>query len=275
MKLADVTPAHCYANAHQLLARLEHVRDEMGRTADPRPVPEISGAKPREVYFQAIAAWHKVARLGDELGACTSRAAPAIPAIDTIAPGHCLELIDAIGAQVDDIVAELGITAKAAAPALEPSRQPSDVLVTLVKVNRMLSRLLERPMAPADCYRTVALALAYARRTGRAAVDLAKFERAKQPADCYRQLETCLATLGKKIAARGQTALTARASLPDATPSDVFDLANLVLGEVAYLHALAGTAAPVHAFEPGGHGHRLPAHVYQLAHTLDAQLATI
>jgi hypothetical protein len=106
-------------------------------------------------------------------------------------------------------------------------------------------------------------------------VEPVSFERAKQPADCYRQLEACLATLGRQIAGTGHTALAARAAVPDATPSDVFDLANLVLGEVAFLHALAGHAAPVHAFEPGGHGHRLPAHVYQLARTLDAQLASV
>jgi hypothetical protein len=31
----------------------------------------------------------------------------------------------------------------------------------------------------------------------------------------------------------------------------------------------------VHAFEPGGNGFRLPAHVYQLARTLENQLGAL
>lgn len=275
-KIADITPANCFARASYLLARLDQVRVEMGRTVDTRPAPEVANAKPREVYFAAIAAWHKVARLADETGACSGRAAPAVPPIGAIVPGNCYELIDAIVAQVEDIAGEVGVTAKAAEPQLEPARQPSDVLVMMVRVNRQLSRLLERPMAPRDCYRTVALATAYARRLGVAPVATVAFEHGKQPADCYRALEACLVTVEKKLAAKGQTALTARASLPDAAPTDVYDLANVVLGEVAYLHSLDGAHnPPIHAFEPGGHGHRLPAHVYQLARTLDAQLAAL
>jgi len=58
-------------------------------------------------------------------------------------------------------------------------------------------------------------------------------------------------------------------------PGDVYDLACLVLGELTFLHALTGTAPPVHAFEPAASGHRLPAHVDQLARTLEAQIAAI
>ena len=34
-------------------------------------------------------------------------------------------------------------------------------------------------------------------------------------------------------------------------------------------------AKPIHAFEPGGHAFRLPAHVYQLARTLENQVTAI
>ncbi len=273
--LATIAPAHCYARATRLLAQLDHPWVETGRPADTRQPPEVTNAKPREVYFAAIAAWHKASRLADELGGCSGRAAPAIPPIASIVPGHCFELIDAVSATIEDVASALGATAKVAEAAIEPARQPSDVLVQLVKANRQLSRLLERPMAPRDCHRVVALALAYARRVGVPPVETVAFERAKQPADCYRALEACLVTVEKRLVAKGQTALAARASLPDAAPTDVYDLANLVLGEVAFLHSLDGAHPPIHAFEPGGHGHRLPAHVYQLARTLDAQLAAL
>lgn len=274
MKLDDVLPAHCYARAQRLLGELELVRDEMGRTKDSRPAPEVTNAAPREVYFEAIVAWHKVTRLSSELCAGAMRAAPMAPPLRDLKPGHVLQLIDAVLAHVDDVKRHLDIKDKASEPAIESSRQPSDVLVTLTRANRELSRMLERPFTPSDVYRTVALASAYAARAG-AIADTAPFERKKKPADCYAKLQQCLALVGATIAKRGEQALTERGTPSDIQPSDVYDLANLVLGEIAFVHTLTAGAQPLHAFEPGGEGHRLPSHVYQLARTLEAQLASL
>jgi len=271
MKIDDIQPAHCHARAQRLLGELELVRDELGRTKDTRPVPEVTGAAPREVYFEAIAAWHKADRLAGEVGARTGRAAPPAPVLGALKPGHCLQLIDGVLAQIEDVKARLHITDKAAEPAVEPSRQPSDVLVTLVRINRELSRTLETPFTPADVYRVVALATAYASRLG-AHADPAPFERKRKPADCYARLEACLAAVGAKLAKQGGTTLAARGTPADIQPTDVYDLANLVLGEVAYLHSMTPNAQPVQAFEPGGRGFRLPADVHQLAKTLELAL---
>ncbi len=84
-----------------------------------------------------------------------------------------------------------------------------------------------------------------------------------------------LQVIDAAIAKRGETALSARGVPADVLPGDVYDLASLVLGELAFLHALTPQAAPVHAFEPAPTGPRLPAHVDQLARTLEAQLAGI
>ncbi|HEY5949493.1 MAG TPA: hypothetical protein VIV40_28560 [Kofleriaceae bacterium] len=274
MKLEDIQPAHCYARAQRVLAELDLVRDEMGRTKDARPAPEITNASPREVYFEAIAAWNKVTRLADEVGARSVRPAPAAPVLRDLKPGHVLQLIDVVLAHVEDVKQQLQITDKASEPAIEASRKPSDVLVTLIRVNRELSRVLERPFTPSDVYRTVALASAYATRVG-AVADTAAFERKRKPADCYAKLEQCLEIVSAAISKRGETALTERGTPSDIQPTDVYDLANLVLGEVAFLHSLTASAQPLHAFEPGGGGHRLPAHVYQLARTLEAQLSSL
>jgi hypothetical protein len=274
MKVEDIQPGHCYARAQRLLGELELVREEMGRTKDARPAPEITNAAPREVYFEAITAWDKVTRLADELGARTVRHAPPTPNLRELKPGHVLQLLDSVLAHVEDVKLRLQIGEKANEPAFDSSKQPSDVLATLVRVNRELSRVLERPFAPSDVYRSVALASAYATRAGGIA-DTATFERKKRPADCYAKLEQCLELLGTILTKRGETALTSRGTPSDIQPTDVYDLANLVLGEVAFLHALTAGAPPLHAFEPNGAGHRLPAHVYQLARTLEAQLSAL
>jgi hypothetical protein len=274
MKIEDVRPAHCHARAKRLLAEVTLVRDELGRAEDARPAFEAADVKPRECYFEALATWHKVSRLSAELGAPGTRFSPAAAPLQEILPGHVLEVIDAVIAQIDAIKQRLQITERTPEPAVEATRQPGDVLMTLVRVNRELSRSLERPFTPADVYRVVALASTYAARMG-AAAPMAPFERKRKPMHCYQRLAACHQAVSAAITKRGQAAMSARGFPADVLPGDVYDLANLVLCELAFLHALTPKATPVHAFEPGASGHRLPAHVDQLARTLEAQLATI
>jgi hypothetical protein len=237
-------------------------------------VPEITDAKPRECYFEALATWQKTERLAAELGAPVARFPHTAPPITDTVPGHVLQVIDAVAARLDVIRTHLGISERPAEAPVDANRQPSEVLATLLRVNRELSRSLERPFTPSDVYRVVALASTYAARLGGTA-ELAPFERQRKPAHCYQRLTACHQALAAAIQKRGHAALSARGVPSDVLPGDVFDLASLVLGELTYLHAITPSAAPVHAFEPLATGYRLPAHVDQLARTLEAQISTI
>lgn len=75
------------------------------------------------------------------------------------------------------------------------------------------------------------------------------------------------------MAKRGGTALSTVCAPPDVVSGDVYDLANLVLGEIAFLHALTPDAVPI--TPKPVIGHRMPSHVFRIASTLDAQLAAI
>jgi uncharacterized lipoprotein YmbA len=55
-------------------------------------------------------------------------------------------------------------------------------------------------------------------------------------------------------------------------PSDVYDLAALVLGEIVFLHAQKPDSNPPYPFEGGPSGRKLPSHVWQLAGVLEQQL---
>jgi hypothetical protein len=274
MKLEEVKPAHCYARVARLRADVGLVLAEMGRTADARPAPEVNDARPRACYALAIACWHKVARLADELGARAVRPAPAMPALASVAPGHVLELVDAIAAQLDDIKVALQISEHSTEPAIESQRQPSDVLALLFRVVRDVSRALDQPFTPGDVHRVVALAAAYAARASGSGTR-ATFERRKQPADCYRALERGLARAAALAGKRGHGTIVVRGTPADVAPGDVYDLAHVVLGEVALVHEQTPNAVPLSAVEPGGEGHALPSHVHQLAATLDAILAAM
>lgn len=251
------------------------IRDELGRSEDTRTVPEIAGAQPREVYFETIACWRKAERLANELGVGGIVAPPAAPAaLRDLRPGHVLRLLDGVLGTLEAIKSRLGIKENVSEAAIEADRQPSDVLLTVLRVNRELSRCLERPFTPSDVYQTVALASAYATALGATANTVA-FERRKKPLHCYEQLASCLAAAAGHVGKKGETALNTRGAPQDVLPGDVYDVANLVLGELAFLHSLQNGAGPVHAFEPSGTGYRLPSHVYQLARTLEKQLSSL
>ncbi|HUQ00862.1 MAG TPA: hypothetical protein VM261_00145 [Kofleriaceae bacterium] len=251
----------------------------MGRSEDARPLPQITGATPREVYFEALGLWRKADRLASEVGGAVRASPPSAPGLTEIVPGHVLAVIDATLARLDDAKVRIGLGASVPEPSIEDERQPADVLVTLMKTSRELSRALERPFTPSDVFEQVSLALAYATRIAQArgvwSPSPAAYERRRRPADCYERLEVCLSLAGATIERAGHRSLHERGTPSEVQPGDVFDLACLVVGELAFLHAITPGAVPVHAFEPAWHGHRLPAHVDQLARTLESQLESL
>jgi hypothetical protein len=272
MKLEDVRPADCYAHARRLLADVGAIRTEMGRAEDTRQPLELTEARPRECYFAALATWHKVTRLGAEIGAAPTSFIQNVPALRELRPGHVLRMIEAVQHHVDGIKRQLHIAETVALPTIEAARQPADVLATLIQVNRQISRALERPFTPGDVFATVAQASAYAAPLG-APPAPAPFERNRTPRHCYERLMACHTAAAKQIAKHGESSVAMRVVPADVAPGDVYDVANLVLGEVALLHSLTANAPAVYAFEPSPEAHWLPGHVDQLARTLEAQLA--
>ena len=271
MKLEEVRPGHCYGRAQRLLAEVGLVRDELGRGEDHRPAFAASDVPPRACYFAALAVWNQTDRLAAEVGVGGGRIVVAPAPAAAIMPGHVLEVIHGVLARVEEIKVRLGVVERVPEPALELEREPADVLATLVKVSRQLALLLERPFAPGDVFTVVALASTYATRIGGTA-ESQPFERRKQPRHCYARLLACHNLAAERLRARGDKVMTLRGVPSDVVPGDCYDLAHLVLCEVVYLHAITGVAAPVGAFEAGATGHRLPAHVDQLARTLEIQL---
>jgi hypothetical protein len=268
-KLEDVRPADCYAHAQRLLADVGAIRIEMGRSEDTRAALELSEAKPRECYFAGTATLAKASRLAAEVGAEPTSFMPALPKLRETRPGHVLQLIQAVQHQVDAIKKRLEIKETHDVPAIEAARQPTDVLVTLIQVSRQLSRSLDRPFTPGDVFARLAQVCLYAGGTPAPA----GFERRRTPRHCYERLMACYAAAAKKNAKHGETSVMMRVVPADVVPGDVYDLATLLLGEVALMYSFTD-APPIYVpVEPSGDSHRLPAHVDQLARTLEAQLA--
>jgi hypothetical protein len=271
-----IEPADCYAAAVHLTAAVEQLRRDLGRPIDPRPAVTVTGASPRECWFAALAVHHKAARLAAEWGADASTPVEHAPPVDKIRPGHVLQVIAAARRHVDAVHRAVCDDHAPSAPAREATRTPSDVFGALATLARQLDRLLETPVTPGEVYQQVTLALCYAERLcGDHHHAMPAHERGKLPADCLGRLHEALDATRALVKKAGHPVLDHGALGGDRAqvrPSDCYDLATLVLGEIAFLHALRPDANPPAPYEHPAAGHKLPSHVYALAGALTATI---
>jgi len=270
----EIQPADCFVRASHLAKEVELIRREMGRPSETRPAVTVTGASPRECWFQALAVFRKSDRLCAEIAGDPVASVPYAPPIDQVVPGDVLKVIDAAGRELAETKRTLGISETVDPPARDAGKTPSDVFGMLATVDRQINLLLARSFQPADCYQQVSLAVAYAARLGAAPKD-SPFARGKRPADCYERLAACL-ELARGLVKHAGHAVIDRPPAPGdvnaVLPSDVYDLATLLLGEVAFLHAVRKDAAAPYPFEGNEPGRKLPSHVWQLAGVLEQQL---
>jgi hypothetical protein len=275
--MSDILPADCFVRATHLASEVESIRREMGRPTETRAAVTVGGASPRECWFQALAVFRKTDRLCHEIAGDPGAQVPHAPPLTEIRPEHVLQVIDAAMREVTEVKRALKIPEKTDAPARDTGKTPSDVYGALATLDRQVNLLLTQPFTPADVYQQVSLAVAYAARLGAAPGESA-FQRGKRPADCYERLSACLELARTHVKKAGQPVIEAAPRAGDAAvvvPSDVYDLASLVLGEVAYLHALHKDATPLYPFEANVPGRKLPSHVWQLAGVLEQQLTKL
>jgi hypothetical protein len=275
--MSEVLPADCFVRATHLAGMVELVRREMGRPSDNRSPVHVADASPRECWFQALAVFRKADRLCAEVAADPPASVPHAPALTDVKPAHVLQVIDAAVREIAEVKSALKIPERSDPPARDVAKTPSDVYGTLATLNRQVNLLLTQPFTPSDVFQQLSLAVAYAARLGAEPKD-SPFQRAKRPADCYDRLSKCLELARQLVSKAGHPVIAAAPTPGDATgvvPADVYDLASLVLGEVAYLHALRKDVAPPYPFEGNLPGRKLPSHVWQLAGVLEQQLAQL
>jgi hypothetical protein len=282
--MPEIHPPDCYVRIKHIEGEVELIQKEMGRPRDRRSAPMVRGAAPREVYFEALSFFRKADRLCHELTGDQLASVPHAPPISEIKPRHVLAVLEAGQRELAEVKAKLGITEKAPDPAREDSRTPSDVFGAVVGVSRQLNLLLERPFAPGDVYQLLSLGVAYAGRLLAHAGDaspiaaMPALERRKRPADVYDRLLGAVERLRAIVVRSGLTMLEqplSRSGEEDTLPSDCYDIASLVLAEVAFLHAHIADANPPYPFEANVPGRKLPANCYQIAGLLDQQLGQL
>lgn len=277
--LQSMQPADVFLHVALVRDELELIRFEMGRPSDHLPQMVVSNAASREVFFQALTLFHKANRLAFEQTR-KRMDAPEIPQGE-ILPDHVWQVVDAALQRIQRVKSELGIIENSASRVRDADKRPIDVFRTIAQANRQLNLLLERRFSSSDVFKQVTLAMAYSARllshfdgTQRIAAT-PPYQRGKRPVDVYHRLVAILARL-QKIAQQSGLAMLTLSDVNNATeitPSDVYDIASVLVAELAYLHQQLGTVEP--PLTPRYPGRKFPADVYQRAGILEAQLVTL
>ena len=188
-------------------------------------------------------------------------------------------VVDAVLKRLELVKADLGITKEANVVDADTSKALSDVFSLIVQANRQLNLLLDRRFAPSDVYQQVTLAISCASLLLAHFPDVKRiplepeYVGGKRPRDVFQRLLTCFEMVTQLADVSGVKVLhleSGAIKLDDVTPSDVYDVASLLVSELAQIHVLMDSdQEPVPPYEPG---RMFPSHVFQRAGILEAQL---
>jgi len=283
VSLDTILPADVLARAELFGEDLEKIRFEMGQ---PKARPfelVVSDVAPREVIYQALALFHNANQLYLEVTE-TPGAELAIDLPQETKPFHVWRIVNAAYARLLAVKQALGIHERSTERARDEATTPTEVFGPIVEANRQLQLLIRNRISTRDVYQQVSLATHYAERLlerfpGAAPIATPPaFERGKRPVDVYNLLVRCHARVYGIMVSLGFTALRLEAARPEAgmldpaavRPSEVYEVATLIVSELAYLHArLDDSEPPVPVRDVGL---RIPSHVYRQAKALLLEL---
>ncbi len=282
LPLEEIQPADVWVHVDHVRQELEQLRAYMGRPKDSRSELDISGAEPREVFFQAVTLFRKADRLCFEQTREQAGEEP-MPPDGKILPGHVYQAVDRALQRILVVKSKLGLTTELAISARDDDRTPSDVLRSIIQANRQLNLLLERQFAPSDVFGQVTLAVGYSERLldrfpGAVSMpDAPPFAPNKRPAHVYGRLLDSYERIRQIILASGLKVLELKRPdeelIQNVAPSDVYDIASLLVSELAFVHGRIADAEPLRKVYFSGR--KFPSDVFQRAGILEAQLVDL
>ena len=270
-----ILPADVLSRVQWFGEELEAIRFEMGKPKDRRVTRLATDALPHEVYFQAITLFIKADRLALELTGSTGlRPRPVVPS--AIRPYHNWALVTAALDRLVTIKKELGIKETVSEKAHPPSTKPTEVARAIVQANRQLNLMLQRRFSSSDVFQQVSWGIQYAKALlaqfpgATPSIASPPFERGKQPGEVFLRLVQCFKHVEEIAHLSGTAALhldakAAKRAMDDfeIQPSDVYDLATLLVSDLTYLYGRLKDVPPIPSVPFPGR--KFPSHVYQQA----------
>ncbi len=283
--IEGIKPSDVLARIHLFQADLELIRYEMGKPKEIRATRFATKAQWHEVYFQALTLFIKADRLALELTGSTGIRPPGVSLLK-VKPFHVWQMINAAYARIAFVKEELTITQTSKEHPQESLTDPTEIGRAIIQANRQINLMLERRFAPSDVFQQVGLAIGYADSLLAQFPSHQKtrqglpFEKGKQPSDvflrlveCYERIEVIAHHSGIKVLDLDSTAASEAVATMQVIPSDVYDLATLIVSDLAYLHSnLNSSSLPNSIPYPG---RKFPSHVYQKGGVLLKRLVAI
>ena len=277
---AEITPAHVYQHVTRARRELDLIRREMGIGKVGVSHIRVKKAAPREVLYHALTLFRKANRFSFEQIRIEDEE-PHIPT-GNISPHHVLEMVNFSLDLILNIKSNLGIKEVIQEPRFDSQITPSDVFLNLLYINRQLNRMLEKSFAPKDVYQRVSLAIGYSAKLLAQFPDAERIpqaevlERKSTPSDVFKRLANCyviVRAIGQRSGLEMLEMDISKIKDNLIVPSEVYDIASLLISELAYLHAqLDDAALPRETHNPG---RKFPSHVYQRVGILETQLQTL
>jgi len=275
--IAKTSPDDVYQRVLSVAAEIDLIRLEMGVSNSIQPDIAITNAQPREVYFQALTLFKKANRLMFE----HLREKADLPALhsETLQPDDVLKLVNNTSELLLRIKDKLGITQQVSITPTKKQKNPTDVYKLIVRLNRTLNRLLQQRFAPADVYQQLTYGVGLSAEIlgvftdGERLGEEPPLIRQKTPDDVYQKLIFLYTEIHKIMSLSNLKCLSIEAAemnRKNVSPSDVYDLASLLISELSYLHKMTpGAGTTRSSYYPGD---KLPAHVFQRAGRLESQI---
>ena len=263
------------ARVHEELALL---RFHMGKPAAVKQHQfiTVTGAAPREVYFQALTLYDKSNQFAfDHLRIRSmSISAPSY----AIKPADVFNVVNSSLERLRAVKAHLNISATISEPALDKTKTPTDVLISVIGASREISILLDQQFTPKHVFKEVTLAIGYTASILSQFPNVERIPSAEpiqigiKPSAVFERLIGCYERI-RIIAKRSNIkilTLVVNLEKLDVIPRDVYDIASLVVSELAFIHSVSGDLPPPRdTYDPG---RKFPSHVYQRVSILEEQL---
>jgi len=274
----DIANKDIYVLANQLADEVELIREVMGRRYDESPRLPVSQATEFEVFFQAQTLFRKSNQLAYEIAGVPRQAATPAPDRD-ITPADTHALVASALEQIRLVKKELGIDEVVPLQVRDAGISPTGNFLIIIDINRQLNLLVSTTIRSADVFEEVSFAVLYtagilAAVGGVSELPEPVFEGHMRPFQNYFRLLECIDLVSQIASKAGVSVLgiSTRRNLPDdIEPGHVYDIANILVADLAYLaKALDAKQVPTNLGPTPRHV--FPSHVHQRAGVLLRQL---